>query len=85
MKKKQATQAKPTRHFSGGQIKLYRQRAGMTQESAAKAAGTSRQQLTDIENGKVESPNVRTIELMARALNCDPTDFFIYGKRGGTK
>ena len=62
--------------FKGSLIRFARERAGMTQRELTEKTGTSRQQLIDIETGKKDNPTVKTLFLIALALECPITDFF---------
>jgi transcriptional regulator with XRE-family HTH domain len=76
---------KTLKHFSGAQVKACRERAGLTQATVAAAAGTSRPQLAEIESGLAPNPTVKSIEAIARAIDCDATEFFIDTKASDKK
>ncbi|NVM04549.1 MAG: helix-turn-helix domain-containing protein [Candidatus Helarchaeota archaeon] len=48
----------------------------MTLQELADSAGLYKSNISDIENEKRFKPNIRTLERLARALNCEVGDFF---------
>ena len=60
----------------GKRIRGLRKKAGLTLQELADKAGLYKSNLSDIENEKRFKPNVRTLEKMAKALNCEVGDFF---------
>lgn len=59
----------------GSKIKLYRQKAGITQEGLAEILGVSFQQIQNYENGK-NKLNTDKIQLLCNALNISPSMLF---------
>lgn len=60
----------------GIKIKELRKKAGLTLQDLADRAGLYKSNISDIENEKRFKPNLRTIERLAEALNCEVGDFF---------
>lgn len=60
----------------GTKIKELRKRLGLTLQELADKAGLYKSNISDIENEKRFKPNVRTLEKIAKALNCEIGDFF---------
>lgn len=60
----------------GIKIKELRKKAGLTLQELADMTGLYKSNLSDIENEKRFKPNVRTLEKLAKALNCEIGDFF---------
>ena len=60
----------------GKKIRELRKKAGLTLQELADKTGLYKSNLSDIENEKRFKPNVRTLEKMAKALNCEVGDFF---------
>ena len=58
----------------GDNIRHYRTARGMTQTQLATAWGESRQTVYKYESGVVENISIAKLELIARALGCDPAD-----------
>lgn len=58
-------------------IKELRQKSGMTQEELAKKAGISRATIAMYENNIADNITVKTLESLAKALDCHVTDLFI--------
>ncbi|WP_236654752.1 BTAD domain-containing putative transcriptional regulator [Streptacidiphilus anmyonensis] len=52
----------------GARLQSFRRRAGLSQEDAASRAGISTRALRDIERGRVQRPQPRTLERLAEAL-----------------
>ncbi|MGW0031592.1 BTAD domain-containing putative transcriptional regulator [Streptomyces sp. NPDC003314] len=52
----------------GPRLRAFRRRAGMSQETAAARAGISTRALRDIERGRVQRPQSRTLQRLAGAL-----------------
>ncbi|MEY9849360.1 DNA-binding SARP family transcriptional activator/DNA-binding XRE family transcriptional regulator [Streptacidiphilus sp. BW17] len=52
----------------GTTLQLFRRRAGLSQEVAASRAGISTRALRDIERGRVQRPQTRTLQRLAEAL-----------------
>lgn len=50
----------------------------MTQEELAKKADISRQTIASLENNMNFSTSTATIRKIAKALNCKPTDIFLF-------
>ena len=49
----------------------------MSQDAVSLASGVDRSYLSEIENGKA-SPTVDTVDKIAKALNVDPEEMFIF-------
>jgi len=60
----------------GEKIKESRKRLGLTLQELADKAGLYKSNISDIENEKRFKPNIRTLEKIANALNCEIGDFF---------
>lgn len=60
----------------GEKIKELRKNAGLTLQDLADRAGLYKSNISDIENEKRFKPNLRTLEKLAEALNCEVGDFF---------
>ena len=60
----------------GERIKKLRKEAGLTLQELAEKAGLYKSNISDIENEKRFRPNVKTLEKLAEALNCEIGDFF---------
>lgn len=60
----------------GEKIKELRKRLGLTLQELADKAGLYKSNISDIENEKRFKPNIRTLEKIAKALNCEIGDFF---------
>ncbi len=60
----------------GEKIKELRKRLGLTLQELADKAGLYKSNISDIENEKRFKPNIRTLEKIARVLNCEIGDFF---------
>ncbi len=52
----------------GGRIRMYRTKAGLSQQALAKLAHIRQGTLSDIESNRVENPGSRTLRRIARAL-----------------
>jgi len=59
----------------GLNLKLYRAKAGLTQEALAELSGVSRPNISNIELG-VTSPSISTLVLLASVLKVTVRDFF---------
>ena len=60
----------------GIKIKELRKKAGLTLQDLADRAGLYKSNISDIENEKRFKPNIKTLEKLARALECEIGDFF---------
>ena len=60
----------------GQKIKAIRKERGLTLQKLAEAAGLYKSNISDIENEKRFKPNIKTLEKIAEALNCELGDFF---------
>ena len=60
----------------GERIKTLRKSLGLTLQELADKAGLYKSNISDIENEKRFKPNIRTLERIAQALNCEVGDFF---------
>lgn len=58
----------------GQRIRLAREQRGMTQKSAAEAAGVATDMISRIENGRYTSPGLRTILRIAEGLGAPLSD-----------
>jgi transcriptional regulator with XRE-family HTH domain len=59
----------------GDAIRERRQNQGLTQAGLAEATGRSTDMVSRLERGEV-APSFETLELIAKALNAQPGDFF---------
>ncbi|SCL13722.1 Transcriptional regulator, contains XRE-family HTH domain [Micromonospora nigra] len=57
----------------GDLLRALRRRRGLTQEDLAEASGSSVRGIREMENGRVRSPQRRTVALLADALDLDAT------------
>ena len=57
-------------------VKQVRKEKGMTQEELCKAAGVSRQIVSDLESEKEVNTTVETLQKLASALGCTVADIF---------
>lgn len=60
----------------GYKIKEIRLAKKLSQEELCKAAGVSRQTLSDLESGRIVNTTTGTLTKIAEALNCKVTDVF---------
>ena len=51
-------------------LEEYRNRRGMNQQQLSKASGVPQPMISDIENGNVLNPTIKTLAKLARALRC---------------
>lgn len=58
-------------------IKKLREEANMTQSVLAERAHVSRSLINQLETGRRDSANSKTLNRLAEALNCKVSDFFI--------
>ncbi|MEV4432113.1 BTAD domain-containing putative transcriptional regulator [Streptomyces sp. NPDC049555] len=64
----------------GAQLRWYRGRAGLTQRELAEKSGLSVRALRDIEQGRVQQPQTRTLQRLMECLGLDPEEV----RRAGT-
>ena len=60
----------------GYKVKEIRLAKKLSQEELCKAAGVSRQTLSDLESGRIVNTTTGTLTKIAEALNCKVTDIF---------
>ena len=60
----------------GNKIKVLRKEKGLTLQELADKSGLYKSNISDIENEKRFKPNIKTLEKLARALECEIGDFF---------
>jgi transcriptional regulator with XRE-family HTH domain len=65
----------------GQTLRLYRERAGLTQESLADRIGSVRSYIRFLEYGQ-KMPTINTFHLLCAALNVDPHEFMSEYLRG---
>lgn len=66
-------QADPLHRIVGINIRIRRTAVGWTQNQLADKLGTSRERVSEIENGRF-SPTFQTLQKYARALRCTVSD-----------
>ncbi|MGH3713206.1 MAG: helix-turn-helix domain-containing protein [Micromonosporaceae bacterium] len=52
----------------GAQVRIHRQRLGLTQDDLAHATGLSSRNIRNIESGRIETPRPATVRLLADAF-----------------
>ncbi|MBO6273415.1 helix-turn-helix transcriptional regulator [bacterium] len=57
-------------------IKLYRNKRGLTQEQLGERCGVSTDYISELERGK-KTPSIKRLDMIARALNIEIYKFFI--------
>lgn len=60
----------------GKKIKTLRKEKSLTLQELADKSGLYKSNISDIENEKRFKPNIKTLEKLARALECEIGDFF---------
>ena len=60
----------------GVKIKTLRKKENLTLQELADKAQLYKSNISDIENEKRFKPNIKTLEKIAKALNCEVGDFF---------
>ncbi len=60
----------------GQRIKALRKERGMTLQKLAEKASLYKSNISDIENEKRFKPNIKTLEKIATAMECEVGDFF---------
>jgi DNA-binding XRE family transcriptional regulator len=55
-------------------MKRYRKKLGLSHGQVARIAGITRQTYCDCENGNKTNTTVATIQAIAKALRCSPTE-----------
>lgn len=67
------------RRFSGARIVELRNRAGLTQADLAQRARIHEAQLSRVETGKTPNPGAQLLGIIAGALDCEVSDFYVAG------
>lgn len=58
-------------------FEILRRGAGLTASQLAEKANVTRQTISRIEKGEIESVNVKTLVKCAEAIGCNIVDFFV--------